>query len=205
MSQKTAFPLPDGVTDAVLNRAQVAKAFGVSENTIDRWIADGMPVHEQGGPGRSYKLQLSDCWAWKSARDHDDLLASEAGDRAVQEMRVALTRAGVGDSERVLSPRHRAELYEAEVNWAQAARARGELAPMTEVEELLEDVFALIRDSVVALPDRLQRECSLNARQVEKAVRACDDALAEAEAKIAEGLKSMREPARTNGHSVDLQ
>lgn len=206
MSGSSSFPLPEGVVDAVVNRGQLARAFDVSEPTIDRWIGDGMPVHEQGGNGKPYKFLLSECWAWKCARDRDEVVATEASDRAVSQMRLALVGGTVGDSDRELSPKQRVELYEAELKWSEAARARGDLTSVAAVEELLEEVFATVRDSVVALPDRLQRECNLNSRQVEKAVQACDDALDDAAAKIAAGLKSMRDPARAaNGHSFDLQ
>ncbi|MBR2819830.1 MAG: terminase small subunit [Reyranella sp.] len=185
-------PLPDGVVDAVLNRGQLARAFDVSEPTIDRWIADGMPVQEAGTNGRSYKFLLSDCWSWKAERDQAEAQATEAGERAVQQMRLALIGGEIGDSERGLSPKQRAELYEAEYRWSQAAKARGDLAPVGAVDDLFEDVFTTIRDTIVALPDRLQRECNLSDRQVEKAVTACDDALDEAARKIADGIKDLR-------------
>ncbi len=202
---KSQYPLPDGVRDAILNRGQIARALDVSEPTIDRWIADGMPVYEQGGNGKSYKFQLSDCWAWKCARDHDEALATEESERTVQQMRLALIGGAAGDSERALSPKERAELYEAEYRWSQAAKARGELTPIQRVEDLMEEVMATVRDTIVALPDRLQRECNLQNRQVEKAVIACDDALNEAVRKLDDGLRSLQQGARPNGHSLELQ
>lgn len=51
------FPLPAGVADAVLNKSQLARALAVSEPTIDRWVADGMPVLSAGTNGRSYEFQ----------------------------------------------------------------------------------------------------------------------------------------------------
>ncbi|HEY4774077.1 MAG TPA: terminase small subunit [Xanthobacteraceae bacterium] len=198
-------PLPDGVDDAVLNRGQLARALDVSEPTLDRWIADGMPVVEGGGNGRPYKFQLSACWAWKCARDDDEMFASEQAERAVQQMRLALIGGSVGDSERALSAKQRAELYEAEYRWMQAAQLRGELAPVKQVAEIIEEVFALIRDAVTALPDRLQRECNLKGREIERAIVACDDALAEAHRRIRDGLSALSAPTRVNGHSLELQ
>lgn len=205
MSDARRHPLPDGVVDAELNRGQLARAFGVSEPTIDRWIGDGMPVLEQGTNGRSYKFLLSACWQWKAERDDAETQATEAGERAVQQMRLALIGGEVGDGERGLSPKQRTELYEAEYKWSQAARARGELAYTAAVDELFEEVFTTIRDAVVSLPDRLQRESGLSNRQVEKAVTACDDALDEAARKIADGIRALRAGSQqANGHDIKL-
>lgn len=200
------YPLPVGVVDAILNRGQLARALDTSEVTIDRWIADGMPVHQVGGNGKSYQFLLSACWAWKRARDDSEAAATEQSERAVQQMRLALVGGTIGESERALSPRQRAELYEAEYRWSQAAKARGELTSVKAVEDLLEDVFATVRDSIVALPDRLQRELNLQNRQAEKAVIACDAALDEAARKIEDGLKALRESdVQPNGQHFDLQ
>jgi phage terminase Nu1 subunit (DNA packaging protein) len=197
--------LPPGVTDTVLNRGQIARALGTTEPTIDRWMADGMPVKEGGTNGKPYQFQLSACWAWKCRRDRDDQAQEEEAEQAVRQMRLALVGGAVGgDSERALSPKERANLYEAEYKYMQAARARGELAPIKQVEELLEEIFTVIRDAVVALPDRLQRECNLQNRQVEKAVIACDDAINEASRKIAEGVERLS-AGDTNGHNFELQ
>ncbi|MBL3611465.1 hypothetical protein JMM60_22460, partial [Rhodovulum sulfidophilum] len=48
------YPLPEGVEDTAMNRAQIARALDVSDNTISKWIAQGMPVLEEGGNGREY-------------------------------------------------------------------------------------------------------------------------------------------------------
>ena len=206
MSQEKQYPLPDGVDDIVLNRGQMARALNVSEPTIDRWIVDGLPVLEGGGGGgRPYKFQLSACWSWKCARDDDERIATAEAERAVQQMRLALVGGSVGDQERAFSAKQRSELYAAEYHWMQAARARGQLTPIERVEDLLEEVFSLVRDAVVALPDRLQRECNLDGRQVEKAVTACDDLLSEAHRKMQEQFELMRVgevKARCNGFEV---
>ena len=52
-----------------LNKSQLARALNVSEPTVDRWIGDGMPVLSAGTNGRSYEFQLSECFAWRKARE----------------------------------------------------------------------------------------------------------------------------------------
>ena len=44
MVDTNKYPLPDGVADADVNRAQLAEALGVSEPTIDRFRKEGLPV-----------------------------------------------------------------------------------------------------------------------------------------------------------------
>lgn len=189
----TPHQLPVGVDDAILNRGQLARALNVSEPTIDRWITDGMPVEEGGGNGRPYKFRLAACWAWKCSREQEDAARDADAERAVQQMRLALIGGGSGDSERALSPKQRGELYEAEYQYMRAARLRGELVPVREVEDLLEELLATVRDAVVALPDRLQRECHLDNRHVDRAVRACDDMLTDLQCRVADRMTTARE------------
>lgn len=171
--------LPEGVADAVLNRSQIARALNVTEPTVDRMIDEGMPVAQEGGNGRAYEFQLSECWNWKCERDDAKRSADEQNERAVQQMRLALIGGTTGENERALSPKERGEIYDAEHKYMAAAAARGELIPRGNVIDMLEDVFATVRDALGTLPDRLQRECGLDGAQVESAIRACDDALNE--------------------------
>ncbi len=199
--------LPDGVDDSELNRGQLARAFNVSENTLDRWVADGMPVLEVGANGRPYRFQLSSCWGWKTDRDVEETRAQDEAERSVQQMRLALIGGRVGTSEQSLSPKERAALYAAEQGYMQAARARRDLIPFDEVVDLIEDVLAIVRDGITALPDRLARECGLEGRQTEKAIVAGDDLIGELNRKIREArlegrTASSGQPA--NGH-LELQ
>lgn len=202
MSRK--YPLPEGVEDAVLNRTQLSQAFGVSTNTIDRWRMEGMPVLREGTNGTSYEFQLSACWAWKCRRDEEEQQRDEEAARAVSQMRLALVGGGLGDSERALSPRERAELYELEIKFNAAARERRELILVSEVVELLESLFVVISDSIDALPDVLERECGLDGRQVARTVQACDTMLDEVRRRIeASQLSRPSKPKRkANGTRV---
>src|SRR5688572_4390131 len=97
MADAASYPLPNGVTDAVLNRDQLARALGVSLPTIDRWIGDGMPMLQDGRNGRAYQFQLSACWAWKCGRDAEDKAADDAAEDAIRQLRLALTGGSAGD------------------------------------------------------------------------------------------------------------
>lgn len=199
-------PLPKGVEDAVLNRDQLARALGCSLPTIDRWVAEGMPILSKGRNGQSYEFQLSTCWRWKLNRDDEQVKADEAAERAVQQMRLSLVGGSVGsDEQRALSPKERAAILAEEYEWTRLAKARGEVVDFKRVTDLIEELLALVRDGVISLPDRLQREANLSNRQVEHAVTACDDLLGEMVGKARAELAQLGGERQSNGEShMDL-
>lgn len=192
------YPLPHGVEDAVLNKAQLARALDKSEPTLDRWIGEGMPVREAGTNGRSYQFQLSHCYAWARARDAERAAKEDAADRAVRQLRMQLLGGGVGDSERALSPKERRELYEAEYHWSLMAAKRGELVPVAEVVDVLDGVFEAVRRVVLDMPDRLARDLSLAPSEVQAAVSIADEILETTRTRLA----ALVEAKRAAGASV---
>jgi len=48
----------------ILSRAELAKAFNVSCNTITNWVAHEMPCRKPGGPGRKSEFHFHDVEAW---------------------------------------------------------------------------------------------------------------------------------------------
>lgn len=169
------YPLPKDVVDAVLNKSQLARALNVSEPTIDRWIADGMPVLSAGTNGRSYEFQLSECYAWRKAREAERKAEDDAAERAVQEMRLALVGGKAGTSEQALPPRERRELYAAEREYMNMAQQRGELVRFDDMVDVLDSVLSAVRAGLEAMPDRIGRELSLTTPQVLVVVRLAED------------------------------
>lgn len=180
------FPLPEGVDDNDLNKEQLARALKVSVNTVDKWVMDGMPVVQDGTNGRAYVLRLSECWAWRQAREAEASAQMEAAERSVQAMRLELIGGALGDTEQALSPKERKEIYAAEHAYMMAARARGELVHLAEVQELLEVILSAVRDGSDALADRLARDCGLEGEIIEHVVVICDDMLKDIRSKIEE-------------------
>ncbi|MBD8875426.1 DUF1441 family protein [Roseibium polysiphoniae] len=180
MPDREKYPLPGHIRDAVVNRAQLADAFNTTEPTIDRMRKDGMPVKEEGSNGRSYQFQLSDCYAWKMAREADRHAEEKQVADSVRQMRLELLGGDHNDSaEQLLSPKQRKELYEAEHAYNKLASLRGEMVSRAEVEDLLNKVFDLVRKSVNGMPDRLSRDAGLSGRQAEQAVAIADDILSD--------------------------
>lgn len=191
--------LPAGVVDAVLNRGELARALDKSEPTIDRYIADGLPFLVEGTNGRSWQFQLSDCWRWIKARERAETERQGQAALAVQQMRLALIGGSdVDDTDRMLSPKQRQETYEAERAFMLAALHRGDLVRRDDVVNAFEDVFKTLRDSITALPDRLEREMGLSGKALTLCIDICDGALVEAERRVeemsgGEGLKQAAE------------
>jgi phage terminase Nu1 subunit (DNA packaging protein) len=177
--------LPEGVDDAVLNRAQLARALNKSEPSIDRYRGDGMPYLTEGTNGRAWEFQLSACWSWLKDRERDDVEQRSQAEKAVQQMRLALIGGDDdADHDRALSPRQRQEAYDAERAWMLAALQRGDLVRRAEVVEAFEDVFKTLRDALTGLPDKLERELGMQGKALDLAIEICDTALGEAERRV---------------------
>lgn len=177
--------LPAGVEDAVLNRAQLARALNKSEPTITSWLADGLPFLTEGTNGRAWEFQLSACWRWMKLKEKAESDRQSAAESAVRQMRLALIGgADVDDGRSGLSPKEQREIYDAERAYMLAALARGDLVKRAELVTVLENVFLTVRDSVTSLPDRLEREAGVSGKAIELAIRVCDNALLEAQKRV---------------------
>jgi phage terminase Nu1 subunit (DNA packaging protein) len=174
-----AWPLPEGVPDAQVNKAQLATALNVSETTVSAWLRAGLPYVEAGTNGRSYVFRLAVAYAWVTARRAEEERSRSAADAAAAQLQLALLGGETaGSAPDKLSLADQRKLLELELVRTQAARGRGELIPRADVVEGLEAVFAALRDALDALPDRLGRELGASGRDLERIEAACDDALA---------------------------
>ena len=179
-----AYPLPDGVPDAVFNRAELAEFFGVSEPTVTAWMRDDMPVLEEGTNGKAYQFQASHCWAWRQAKKAQEELQRSEARRAIEAMRLKLIGGGAGDSIRGLPPKERQQLYDVEAAHAKLCRERNQTLDRDDVSGLITEILRLTRDGISQLPDVLERECNLDAKAVTVAIDHCDATLEELHATL---------------------
>jgi phage terminase Nu1 subunit (DNA packaging protein) len=180
----TRFALPDGVEDAALNKGDLATAFGISETTIDRWIRDGAPVVDRGANGRAYVFRLSEVWQWR-----EGLRAAEDAERATREksvgqLRLALANRGDAFETSRLSPKEQKTVFEAERLYMATAQERRTLIPAAEALALVDTIFALVRDSLDAQPDRAAAVLGLTGAQVEALISVNDQTLLELQSRI---------------------
>lgn len=184
------YPLPDGVPDAVVNKAMLEVALGVSQTTISAWLRrpnNPLPYETAGTNGRSYEFRLSAAYAWMrnmQARDARNRAEAEAASNQLALALLGGETAAPQDGRLSLSDQRK--LLEVELLRTQAARGRGDLLWRDDVLAGLEDIFAALRDGLDALPDRLARELGLEGRDLETCERACDDVLAAAARKVEE-------------------
>ncbi|HGG04736.1 MAG TPA: hypothetical protein ENK28_04705 [Aliiroseovarius sp.] len=187
---RAKYPLPDGVSDAVVNRAQLAVALAVSENTITKYMSQadgGMPVLSVGGNGREYEFQLADCYAWRMARDEEARRQKAAGDQAALQLALAFRNddeALVNSGERVLSAKDIRAESEADLQRNKAAELRGELVRASRVREAFEDMMVAFRITITTVVDYSEMEFGLTPEQVEKLQRRCDAVLVQARTEL---------------------
>lgn len=195
------YPLLAGVPDATVNRSELAEFFGVSMLTISNWITAGMPVKSKGGQGQAYELQLSECWAWKCARDRTEQMRSEQARAAIEAQRLALVGGGVGDTIEALDPKTRREIIAAQIEDERFRAARKQLLQRDAVHDLLDELFRLMRDTMEAAPDRVERETGADAVVISALVDVCDGVVEELDRRI----RAFWEINRENSAAVERQ
>lgn len=177
----SAYPLPDDVSEDVMNRGQIAHALNVSEPTITSWINDGMPVRSKGGNGQAYEFQPSHCYAWRMHRLHGEQQARAAADGSAAKMRLLFQN--LDDDQAVdeasWTPRQIKEAAEADYHRSRAGELRGELVRRDRVVRLIEGMLTTTRQTVMTLPDYAEQEFGLSARQSEQMQIRCEDLLVE--------------------------
>lgn len=181
------YPLPGDLTDATpLNRTQLATAFRVSENTISKWIGQGMPVLSEGQNGVAWEFRLSHCWAWRQHRDEDLRQAKRQGDQLAAQAALAFRNLDddQAEAEGGLNAKQLRELAEADYHRNRAAELRGDLVRSDRVRTVIQDIFVSVRTSITTLPDFAEREFGLSNADVEKLQRRCNDVLVEIRQKI---------------------
>jgi len=118
-----------------LNRSGIAEAMGVSLPTIDRWVREGCPVVQRGQRGVEWIFDSSDVIKWWGDRRAADAAGSAPTDLAEIDKRT-----------------RQAAMQRAEL---ELAKAKGEVAPISEFERAQARAFAEVRANVMNVPQRV--------------------------------------------------
>jgi len=182
---KKQYPLPRGVVDVVYNRDEIASALDKSTPMIDRYRKGGMPVLTAGGSGKSYEFQLWDCWAWYHGMKAANVSLREQKIDQLSLLREALVGEDGSDDMLHLSPKQRSEEYEAARRYAETALAQGKLVRRSEMQMLLEGVFGIVRNRLLALPDIMERRVGLTPEQAETMEKVAKETISSLSEKLA--------------------
>ena len=129
------------------NKAEAAEFFSISMPTLEKWLREGMPVVQQGSRGVSWVLDL----------------------RAIAEWRYqARLPTGQIDPE-TLPPGERKQWYDGEAKRREMQVKDRELIEAAELEEDIGTAYASIAQTLLSLPDLLERRAGLPPEAAEQA------------------------------------
>lgn len=163
---------------------ETAAFFGVSVQTIKRWISAGCPVVKEGGNGVRYELDLRAVHGWR--QDQDTAAAAEAEEKAEQEVQLRLELVGAdmlpegGERAAPLTPKQRRDALAAELNKVKLAELRGVLVRADDVAMEMAQAHSLLSNRLLAMPDHIGAELMLTDDQVETMRALVEDVLGDA-------------------------
>ncbi|TYB83985.1 DUF1441 family protein [Oceaniovalibus sp. ACAM 378] len=160
-----------------MNQEEMAAALNTTVNTLGKWIKDDMPVAQAGGLGKAYILRLSHCWAWKQARDVGERQRRDHNANQISMLQAQFLGLDRENPLAALSAKERAALAAADIQHSRAMQLRRQLVQLDDVVDLMESVFAIVRDKIEAMPDVLERELSLKPEAVGQVQRIGSDLL----------------------------
>ena len=141
----------------IADKAGTAEFFGVSLPTIDKWMRDGMPYLQRGAPRVPWQIDLHAAAKWR----YEARLPS-----------------GQIDPE-TLPPAERKLWYDGETRRRELQVRDRELIPESEVEQTVATAFSAVAQSMLALPDQLERRAGLTPAQSEIVQAAVHETLTE--------------------------
>lgn len=129
------------------NKRQTADIFGVTQQAIDKWHSEGLPVEVKGGKGRESQYDTARVHTWLLER----YKKSNLSDLDIERTRLIKAQAD------------RAEL--------EAAEKLGELIPVDMVKALWSKVFAACRGEILAIPSYVVTQCPQTDRAAVEIIR----------------------------------
>jgi len=119
-----------------LSKADLARFYGVSVNTVSQWIAKGCPFLSKGNLSRKWIFSSADVTKWR-----EDQIAQQAlGDVSSLDIDEA---------------RRRKLAAEAALTELDLSHRRGELIEVELIADLVGDEYANVRAKILALPTKL--------------------------------------------------
>lgn len=122
------------VRGKIANLNEVAQIFGVSDQTVRKWVGKGCPVLKQGGQQREWQFSTADVSGWLVAQQKRSNSAEHVDLEEAKRRKLAA---------------------EAELAEIEAAAKRGELVPIDTVARVISDQFTACRARLLSIPTKL--------------------------------------------------
>jgi phage terminase Nu1 subunit (DNA packaging protein) len=147
-------------TGKIVNKRELAEVFGVSPQAIDGWLSRGCPVLEKGAPLVGYKFDTAAVAEW----------------RAEQRVSEAIGGNKPASQEDAFQRKTAAEAALAELK---LARELGQLVTLEDVERVWQNLAAMCRARMLAIPSNIAR-LAFSAESVDEARAIIENAIHEA-------------------------
>jgi hypothetical protein len=152
----------------IVNKAELARVFGVSEPTVGRWILDGVPVEKAGSNGVGYEFDTDQVKAWLAERDEREKAEAEQREKKIRDLQAEMF------GEAPLAPEgvSQADIrqYLDNLRLSDLVRAkRGELLERDDVLNDYQAAFNVVRQHALGWAATLARQAGLTPDQQHKA------------------------------------
>lgn len=118
-----------------VNRAELAEIFGVTVVTVDAWVRRGCPFIQRGSKGTPWIFDTAEVVKWRTDQAREEAAGTAQADVDELERRKLAA----------ITAKHELEL----------AKARGDVAPLDQVERMVARAFAEVRGQVRNIPGRV--------------------------------------------------
>lgn len=159
-----------------VNKAELARMFGVSEPTVGKWLVEGVPVAKGGSNGVAYEFDPDQVKAWRDARvERDRDLAAE------RDAEIRRKQAELFGEQRFMpeeiSQEDVGRYLENQRLHGIVAKQRGEVIDRELVRNEFQAVFNVVRQGVLSWASTLSKTVGLTPEQQAVAERLGRDLL----------------------------
>jgi terminase small subunit / prophage DNA-packing protein len=132
-----------------VNRAGAAEVFGVSVNTIDRWLKLGCPyISCAGERGKKMELNTADIFKWRLSHELEVIKKTKSRmSRDTDELSISMRQEKV-----------RLTMAQADNEEIKAALADKTSIKVSQMTSVLSEVFTMMRSNILSTPERVESQ-----------------------------------------------
>jgi phage terminase Nu1 subunit (DNA packaging protein) len=148
----------------MVNKAELARIFGVSEPTVSKWLADALPFVKGGSNGVPYEFDVDQVKTWRADREAAERDAAHKREEEISRRQAEL----FGEQRFVPDGLSQSEIGEYLENlrlFEIVKRQRGESIDRDLVRREFQAVFNVLRQHVLGWATTLAKTATLTAEQ----------------------------------------